>query len=77
MTFMDDVHHESEVESYKAMNTLLLWVQTIAPLEESYRHVSNLLRICHDLKWPVWVDEQGLKLLKMPKGQPNKESDNG
>lgn len=66
MTFHDDYHNNSEIEAYKSVKFLQVWLGTIAPVTDklSSEVRDKLLEICKELEWPIVDDEYIGEILK-------------
>lgn len=59
MTFMDDVHANSELEAKQATRTLQIWLGTIAPVNSYLSHqLSGLLSVMAEtMSWKQVMDK--------------------
>ena len=55
MTLHDDTHLNSERAAYKAAKFLVVYLKTIAPVNDHYSH--HLLGFAHAMGWEI-VDDQ-------------------
>lgn len=59
----DDMHHSAEINAYKACEGLVLWVQTIAPIESSKAEI-GLFTLAKVMNWPTYIcPETGCTLI--------------